>query len=301
MSELVYWLISMSFVAAVAGCCVLLLRRWRRLPRKWCFLLWGIPLLRFWVPFSIQGDYSLMNLFSKWAHVVPVKPGSPMTSTNYLGFASGYFPLEFPSTDWVKLFDTVALVWCVVAAALLLTFGFLYVTTMRAVRAATPVEGNLYRSDAIDSPAVFGLFAPRIVVPASYKEEDLPLILLHEQTHIRRGDNWWRMLAFVTAALHWFNPFIWWFLKAFLEDMELSCDEKVLDRCEPEQRKTYARLLLDCLEKRTLFVSAFGGARIRVRLNVILSHKKLSLFATVCLAVLALVVGYLLLTNAAIV
>jgi len=63
---------------------------------------------------------------------------------------------------------------------------------------------------------------------------------------------------------------IWLFLKKFLEDTELACDEQVLANCGEDEKKAYAMALVDCAESMGVFASPFGGAKIRVRIDRIL-------------------------------
>ena len=95
-----------------------------------------------------------------------------------------------------------------------------------------------------------------------------------------------------------FNPFSWIFLKAFLADLELSCDERVLVKLGAERSKEYASALLECKQGATVFASAFGGARIRTRIENILSFKKLTWISLVAFIALISVIFYVLLTNA---
>lgn len=50
-------------------------------------------------------------------------------------------------------------------------------------------------------------------------------MLLHEQTHIRRGDPLTKPLFYAVACLHWFNPLAWLAFCTFERDMEAACDE----------------------------------------------------------------------------
>lgn len=132
----------------------------------------------------------------------------------------------------------------------------------------------------------------------SYQDKDIELILLHENMHIRRADNLWRLLAFLIVAAHWFNPLCWIFLKLFLEDLELSCDERVLLKLGDHRAKEYARSLLESGQSLTIFASAFGGARIRTRIENILSFKKMTWFSLTVFLSLIVAIFYVLLTNA---
>ena len=108
----------------------------------------------------------------------------------------------------------------------------------------------------------------------------------------------WRIIAFVIVAVHWFNPFCWLFLKGFLADIELSCDERVIVKIGDARAKDYASSLLESRQGTTIVASGFGGAKIRTRIENILSFKKLTWFSSTVFVVLLGVIFYVLLTNA---
>lgn len=302
--EVFYWLFSMSVSAALTGILVHLLGKWRRLPRRLACLLWGIPFLRMWIPLSLPGKYSLMSLFSRlWSKSVVVYvqagPHTHLTATNCAGFASGYFPLTFKTYPLEALFRWASRIWLAVAVIILLALILSYCRAMADVKSARPLSGNVYLSPTVASPAVYGVFRPRILLPEGYEEKTLPYILAHETAHIRRGDNLWRILALLTAAVHWFNPLSWVFLKHFLAELELTCDETALKSLGEGERKAYAAALLDCAAVRTHLVSPFGGAKIHRRIEGILAYRRLSVLSVLSFAALTLGIAYVLLTNAA--
>ena len=174
----------------------------------------------------------------------------------------------------------------------------IYFTTLYEIKDSKHLRDNIYLSEKITSPAVYGILRPKIVLPAAYKDRDIELIVQHEKTHIRGLDNLWRMITFLIVAVHWFNPFSWMFLRAFLADLELSCDERVLIKLGADRSKEYASVLLDSKQGATVFASAFGGARIRTRIENILSFKKLTWFSIAAFIALISVIFYVLLTNA---
>ena len=104
--------------------------------------------------------------------------------------------------------------------------------------------------------------------------------------------------AFVIAAFHWFNPLCLIFLKQLLADIELACDERVLAAIGADRARDYASALLACRQGSSVFASAFGGAKIRVRIENILSFKRLTGFSLTVFAVLLGIIFYVLLTNA---
>ena len=300
LSEMFYWLFNMSISASVAGIVVLLLRRIKKLPRRLVHILWVIPFIRMWIPVGIRSKYSLMTLISKFTtkSVVLYDGTLDFSFTNYIMAADNYFPVTYKEDMLENLFSIASVVWIIVAVALSLIFAILYVLAKSELKDASLLRDNIYVSDKITSPAAYGVFRPKIVVPKGYQLRNLHYIVAHESAHIYRKDNLWRIIAVISASVHWFNPLIWLFLKKFLEDTELACDEQVLANCGEDEKKAYAMALVDCAESMGVFASPFGGAKIRVRIDRILSYRKLSIISIASLTAFAVAIGYVLLTNA---
>lgn len=299
-SAIFYWVLNMSITASIMGIIILLIGKIRRIPRFIICLLWCIPFLRMWVPVSVNSKFSLMALLSKFAtKTVTIYDGTVNFSMmNSVQAADRYFPMSYKVNILDQVFSVATTVWLIVAIALLIAMTALYMTTKHELKDSRHLRDNIYVSDKITSPATYGIIRPRIILPNNYNDNDLKYILMHEQAHIKRLDNLWRIVAIVTACIHWFNPLSWLFLKVFLENLELACDEKVLKNSSEEDKKRYALTLINCAESKSIYASAFGGARVKVRIERILSYKKLSLFAVVTFLVFASVIGYILLTNA---
>ena len=302
LQELFYWIFNMSIVAGITTGIIALIRMVKRIPRRMMAFLWLIPALRMIVPLGLSSPYSLMSmLFHITTKTVVVYQPSQDLSFSMMNMtmaANSYFPITYKTNILHDVFITASIVWIVVALSILLLLAVLYVTTLRELKDSKHLRENIYLSEKVTSPAVYGIIRPRIILPITWADRDLDLVLLHEQTHIRRGDNLWRMLAFVIVALHWFNPVAWIFLKLLLTDLELACDEGVLVHLGEDRRKEYALSLLDSKTGTNVFASAFGGAKIRTRIENILSYRKMKWISLAAFSTLALAISYVLLTNA---
>ena len=53
-------------------------------------------------------------------------------------------------------------------------------------------------------PSPLSLFRPRVYVPWGLEGEDLRCALEHERCHLRRGDQWFRLLAWLLRCVLWF-------------------------------------------------------------------------------------------------
>ena len=302
LQEIFYWFFNMSIIAVIDGVIILLLRRVKKIPRRFVVFLWLIPFLRMSMPIGIGSPYSLMSLISRFATktVVVYEPFEDLSFsiTNSIMAADRYFPITYKINVLERVFYIAGIVWLIVLGAILLMLAVVYITTLHEMRDAEQWGDNIYLSDKVLSPAVYGIIKPRIILPTSYKERDLEFILLHEKMHIKRADNLWRVIAFVVVAAHWFNPFCWIFLKYFLEDLELSCDEMVLVKLGGDRAKEYAMSLVESKESASVFTSAFGGAKIRIRIENILSFKKMTWVSFIAFLTLIITIFCILLTNA---
>jgi beta-lactamase regulating signal transducer with metallopeptidase domain len=96
-------------------------------------------------------------------------------------------------------------------------------------------------------PATFGLARPLILISratlAQLSADELQMVLAHELGHIRRRDYASNLLKAVTRAVLIFSPFASRLARAFVLDMEMSCDALVVRR-GAFSAKLYGHLLL---------------------------------------------------------
>ena len=95
-------------------------------------------------------------------------------------------------------------------------------------------------------PAVVGLIAPRIVLPADdgrYTVQERELIRAHEREHVARKDPRGAAFAALFQCLGWFNPLVHVAAHLLRLDQELACDAAVVMK-RPGSRGLYARTLL---------------------------------------------------------
>ena len=302
LQEIFYWVFNMSITASLTGVITMLLRLIKKVPRRFTVFLWLVPFLRMAVPIGFSSPYSIMSLLSgiTTKTVVVYEPVRNMefSMMNSVMAADSYFPITYKVNILEDVFKIASVIWVTVFCAIVITLLVLYFTTLREMRDAICLRDNIYMSEKLLSPAVYGIIKPKIILPESYRNRDCELILLHEKTHIRSADNLWRVLGFLIVAVHWFNPLCWIFLKLLLADIEFSCDERVIARAGGNRAKEYALCLLESSRGASFFASAFGGARVRTRIENILSFRKMTWFSLAIFTVFIAVIAYVLLTNA---
>jgi beta-lactamase regulating signal transducer with metallopeptidase domain len=293
---------NMSITASLIGLMLLVLRQVRKIPRFVIYLLWSPVLVRLLLPVGIASRYSFMNLLSQTlAKSVTVEGFSTVETTmlNYVKAADAYFPISYKTDLLQQVFRVSSVIWLVGAAAAVAMLVVFYASAGKAVKAALKPAGGYYVSSFSATPFVYGILQPKIIMPANVAEFNVTHVLAHENIHIRRLDNLWRMLALLAACIHWFNPLIWYFVKLFFNDMEFACDEKAVRNLTTDERREYASVMLQFAVKRAPAVSsAFGGTVIQKRIENVLSYKTMSLIGSICVALFIIVLGIALLTNA---
>jgi beta-lactamase regulating signal transducer with metallopeptidase domain/HEAT repeat protein len=107
---------------------------------------------------------------------------------------------------------------------------------------------SLRLSDAVNTPAVCGVFRPVILLPRALAGKlDAPqmrAVLLHELAHIRRGDLWAGHLQTTLQIFYFYNPFLWLANAAIRRVREEAVDELVLVAMA-EEAAVYPETLLN--------------------------------------------------------
>jgi len=300
-----YTVLNMSITASFIGFLIIILRKVKLIPSLGVYSLWALVLLRLIIPFYLSSSISLMNLtgllIKKVVRVDTLLKGDiNLTLSNTVGAANTYFPVTYKTEQLKTVFEIAAFVWIVGAVGAILAVAILYYLTSSELRNAILVKDNIYCSEMVQSPLVYGIFRQRIIIPRDYidKKEQLEYMLLHEAIHVRRHDNLIRAIAIFTACIHWFNPFVWIFMKLFIDDMELTCDTKAVKPLSMEARKQYAQTLINVSSRQQIFMStAFGKSNVKVRVMNVMTYKKLSIFALAATLIFVVAISAILLTN----
>ena len=102
-----------------------------------------------------------------------------------------------------------------------------------------------------ETPYVFGLVRPTIVIPADMPAHLREPALAHELTHVRRRDLWAQALWTLLACVYWFHPLVWLARRRAHRLRELCCDAQVVAR-HPGGSAGYRRALIELATSRSL-------------------------------------------------
>ncbi|WP_094551404.1 M56 family metallopeptidase [Petroclostridium xylanilyticum] len=316
LQDLFITIVNMSITASCVAIGVILVRLLlKKAPKVFSYILWVPVLFRLACPFSFDSAFSFFNLInpnvkqgSGISEFVPQNIGLMQTPVIRSGIGSidsavnASLPPAIPvaSVNPIEIWMSVlSFIWISGVVALLIYSIVSYVKIKRKLQTATRVEANVFETDAIGTAFVCGFIHPKIYVPANIGDANLSYILEHERTHIRRKDYLIKPLAFLALILHWFNPLMWLCFALMSRDMEMSCDESVLNRLGEGAKGGYSGSLLSLAVKRKGLLAAnplaFGESHVKARIKNVLNFKKPAFWVimiavvAVCIAVVAFV------------
>ena len=309
MNELFLKIINMSISASWLVLAVLILRFVLKKAPKWInVLLWGIVAIRLICPFSFESTLSLIPS----AETIPMNIGMDTTPTINSGISAinnavnpiisqSNTPMAGASVNPLQI--TIGIyeyIWILGMIALALYTAISYWRLHRKVDTAVRYKDNIFQSENVSSPFVFGIIKPRIYLPFKMNSQDLEHVVAHEQAHIRRKDHWWKPLGFLLLTIHWFNPLMWMAYVLLCRDIELACDEKVIKELDNEQRGDYTQALVACSVNRRMIAACpltFGEVGVKERVKSVMNYKKPALWVIIIAVIVCVGVAVCFLTN----
>ena len=293
--------LNMSLTGSIVIAVVLLARLLlRRAPKIYSYMLWAVVLFRLLCPISLSAGLSVLKPLpvttTQGLSTVTYRPVEPVIP------ASGEIgqedarpePAETVKAETgAQAMTLAAAVWLTVGGALAGCSLVQYIVLRRKLREAAPYRGEVYLSDSIATPFVMGVIAPKIYLPSDTPIAERRFIIAHERHHLHRGDPLWKLLGYAALCVHWFNPLVW--LAFFLggKDMEMSCDEAVLNRLGEDIRADYSQALLRLATHKRLIAGmplAFGEGETKGRVRNMARWRRPKVWVSGICAVLCLVV-----------
>lgn len=309
MTELFLKVVNMSISASWLVLAILILRFVLKKAPKWVnVLLWGIVAVRLLCPFSIESALSLVPSAETISPEImmnaepSIHTGVPMINSVVNPVISQSFsPAPGDSANPLQIWIPVlAFVWVIGVGVLLGYTVISYWRLSRKVDTAVLYRENIFQSENIGSPFVLGIIRPKIYLPFGMEGQNLEHVVAHEQAHIGRKDHWWKPLGFLLLTIHWFNPLMWLAYVLLCRDIELACDEKVVQKLGFEQRADYSQALLTCSVNHRMVSAcplAFGEVGVKERVTSVLNYKKPAFWIVAASVIACVVVAVCFLTN----
>lgn len=289
-----------------------------KLPEKVFLILWGIVLFRLFLPFSFTSQFSVYTHINRvsaymWHTSAMAKRSITVPSSSLVEMHINSAFSKFPVSP-ILPFNWLEVIWCI--GAIVTAFAILipHIRFCNINKTAVPVENDkldafitehhikrqvqVKQSENIMSPVTYGIITPVILLPKSLRqssEEQLRFVLVHELTHIRHFDVLLKWLLFAAVSIHWFNPFVWVMYVLANRDIELSCDETVLQTMDGKFSRTAYAMALINLEEHKLKASPIGNYfsrnAIEERITSIMKTKKITALSVLIAFILVAVIA----------
>lgn len=222
------------------------------------------------------------------------------------------------------IYFTVFLIWICGVVASLSKVYFQQLFFMRSItRTAVPAAAKIINildevtdelmiwediraisSEAVATPMIVGFFKPVIILPVrDMTNNELRLILKHELIHFKHRDLYFKAFMIFVKSVHWFNPFIGFFMRRAEQECEIYCDEDVMRGEGTASRKLYCQSILNALktgeDKAIIYSSGnpavssnfFNGkSGLKLRMKMILSNGKKHKLVFLCVITAAVLV-----------
>lgn len=303
-------LLNRSIAASWLILAVILLRVLLKKAPKWIrCILWGIVAVRLVSPFSFESILSLIpsaetinSDIVRYSPKPAIGSGVPIMNHSVNPILSGNFAQAAgananPLYIWMYI---AGIIWLIGLSCLLCYALISFWRLRRKVSEAVLLRDNIWVADMVKSPFILGVIFPKIYLSSSTEESRIEHIFAHEQAHIKRKDQWWKLLGYMLLAVYWFNPLSWAAYHLFCRDIELACDEKVICELDEAGKKLYSDALLSCSMQRRAVMAcplAFGEIAVKDRIKSVLNYKKTSLGFLLVSIVICIGVAVCFLTN----
>lgn len=277
----------------------------RKAPKKFSYLLWSVAAFRLAVPVSFQSVFNLFSLnpfnnttvqttengtleyIPPAANELPVLNNSNVISST---IQNNNAPAEISILD---RFEAVfPKIWLAVMLAIILYGVISYITLKIKMRNAILKEKNIYESEKVSSPFILGFISPKIYIPFGIDNNTYTYIIAHENCHLKRYDYYIKMFAFILLAVHWFNPLCWVAFALVTADMEMSCDEKVLNENDNIRKEYSTAILSFAVDKKFSSTTplCFSENSVKARIKNVLKFRKPRLAISIITGILCLTI-----------
>lgn len=226
-----------------------------------------------------------------------------------------YFVHSFPAVIWENLW----LGWLAIALILFIRKITIYQSFVKYVRAGcADVEDinvlerfgvlveqsrikntvELSVNSLVSSPLLVGFLHPRIILPsASLSDSDFRYTIMHELTHYRRKDMFYKWLVQLAVCVHWFHPLVYLMEREINRACELSCDEAVIKMLDMQGRRAYGDTLLNAMGTGGSYRDSLASITLneskellKERLDAVMGFQKKSGLAIIMTAILTIVI-----------
>ena len=338
MNNLLKIVISLSFAGSILAILMFGMKVFfrNRVSKRWQYYLWLIVVLRLLLPFSPRTSFvgamfaKIDNIATRSTLTGAMKQTGTIVQPEVNDGGMDYELIHDKDSVGVSVFlssnifkfvlENMWYVWFMIAGFMLVRKVTVYQSFVRYVKAgktevSDPVLLNrlaqiaenagvkrqveLYTNNLISSPLLIGFMHPCIVLPTTdLTEEAFEYTILHELTHFKHGDMFYKWLVQLAICLHWFNPLVYLIYRDIGRLCEFACDESVIKYLDKDGRQKYGDTLINALGVGGIYKDSLAsvtlsenGKLLKERMERIMDYKKMSKKATVAMILVTIFLG----------
>ncbi|RTY96661.1 M56 family metallopeptidase [Flavobacterium sp. GSN2] len=141
------------------------------------------------------------------------------------------------------IFLALAVLYCIGTLCLFTKFGFEFYSLQKIVKGKTiKRQANFKFIDLKDNLAPFSFFNTIVYNSSLYSSSELENILEHEKVHSEQNHTVDVLISRLFCIVFWFNPFIWFYKKAIIQNLEFIADSEATKKIS--DKKAYQLTLL---------------------------------------------------------
>ena len=161
----------------------------------------------------------------------------------------------------------LAVIYCIGTLYLLTKFGFDFYSLQKVLRGKTVKRQAYFKFiDIQDNLAPFSFFNTIVYNSSLYSTTELENILEHEKVHSEQNHTVDVLISRLFCIVFWFNPFIWFYKKAIVQNLEYIADDEATKKISDKKAYQFTLLKITTHENCVAITNHFYQSLIKKRI-----------------------------------
>ena len=161
----------------------------------------------------------------------------------------------------------LAIMYCIGTLYLLTKFGFDFYSLNTVLKGKSiQQQADFKFIDTKENVAPFSYFNTIVYNSALYTTSELENIIEHEKVHSEQNHTVDVLISRLFCIVFWFNPFIWWYKKAILQNLEFIADNEATKKISDKKAYQFTLLKITTHENCVAITNHFYQSLIKKRI-----------------------------------
>ncbi|WP_426094457.1 M56 family metallopeptidase [Flavobacterium sp. DSR2-3-3] len=161
----------------------------------------------------------------------------------------------------------LAVIYCIGTLYLLTKFGFDFYSLQKVLKGKTVKRQAYFKFiDIQENLAPFSFFNTIVYNSSLYSTTELENILEHEKVHSEQNHTVDVLISRLFCIVFWFNPFIWFYKKAIVQNLEYIADDEATKKISDKKAYQFTLLKITTHENCVAITNHFYQSLIKKRI-----------------------------------